>query len=138
MLWQRNEGWGVKPCCPGGLFHPSGSAACMLEVGSAPLPALVAQEPTCVCLHGPGCIWGQGFWCDAHAGDKLSLIFTSPPSPCALFQAAKVKCAITLSACSAQKLNRDVPGELTLISVCLPSKAISPCSYGSQKLSRWR
>lgn len=118
MLWQRSEGWGVQLSVP--WAHPPSGCAELLEVGSAsslPLP------------------FGYSFWWDAHTGDKFSLIFTSR---CALFQAVKVKCAITLSACSAQKPNRDVPSELTLISVYLPSKAISPCSYGSQKLPRWR
>lgn len=112
------RGVGCAALYPGDI-HPSGCAE-LLEVGSAPSLPLP---------FGYSSLW------DAHTGHKFSLIFTSC---CALFQAVKVKCAITLSVCSAQKPNRDVPSELTLISVYLPSKAISPCSNGSQKLPRWR
>lgn len=112
-----------SPVCSPSLDE--GSAGCWTQVLLS-LPA-AAQ---------PGLNAGTGSFGVMLRPEINSLLFLHLLALC--FKRCKIKCAIALSACLAQKLNRDVPSELTLISVCLPSKAISPCSCGSQKLLRWR
>ena len=113
-------GWrGPTPLCSWGALA---AGACL----GSPLPAhhfcCGGAGPTSLQLPSLGCVQGWDFF-----GVTLRPEITSPSFLCLLhllvlcFKQRKVKCAIALSACSAQKLNRDVPGELALISVCLPS-----------------
>lgn len=97
MLWQKNEGWGVKVFFPwGGERIPplSASGERLLLEPSLALPSLptasAVQHPPPPCVAQPGLHLGTGiFGVTLRTRDKFSFIFTSPASLCALFQAAQ-------------------------------------------------